>query len=163
MIEPRFDVADGGEEAEQLRWVLAHEVAHYWWNGNENWIDEGMSEFMAAASYGYPSGRDYPLLREPCAEARSLSELPLEPRDSVRCDYSLGQRLFFSLYRALGEDRFYQAARRLYDGSRSDVAWKSLEGAPAGVVEVREAFGPAGDKAIDRWYDGVGDYDLEDF
>ena len=41
VIEPRFDVADGGEEAEQLRWVLAHEVAHYWWNGNENWIDEG--------------------------------------------------------------------------------------------------------------------------
>ena len=163
VIEPRFDVADGGEEAEQLRWVLAHEVAHYWWNGNENWIDEGMSEFMAAASYGYPSGRDYPLLREPCAEARSLSELPPEPRDSVRCDYSLGQRMFFSLYRALGEDRFYQAARRLYDGSRSDVTWKSLDGAPAGVVEVREAFGTAGDQAIDRWYDGAGDYDLEDF
>ena len=122
VIEPRFDVADGGEEAEQLRWVLAHEVAHYWWNGNENWIDEGMSEFMAAASYGYPRGRDYPLLREPCAEARSLSELPPEPGDSVSCDYSLGQRMFFSLYRALGEDLFYQAARRLYDGSQSDVS-----------------------------------------
>ena len=49
-----------------------------------------------------------------------------------RCDYSLGQRMFFSLYRALGEDRFYQAARRLYDGSRSDVAWKSLDGAASG-------------------------------
>ena len=34
---------------------------------------------------------------------------------------------------------------------------------PAGVVEVREAFGTAGDQAIDRWYDGAGDYDLEDF
>ena len=163
VIEPRFDVADGGEEADQLRWVLAHEVAHYWWNGNENWIDEGLSEFMAAASYGYASGRDYPLLRKPCAEAGSLSELPPEPRGSVSCDYSLGQRMFFSLYRALGEDMFYEAARRLYDGSQSDLASKSLDGVPAGVVEVRDAFGPAGDKAIDRWYDGVGGYGLEDF
>ena len=55
VLEPRFDVADGSYDAERLRGVLTHEVAHYWWNGNENWVDEGMSEFLAAASYGFPT------------------------------------------------------------------------------------------------------------
>ena len=41
-----FDVADGSYDADQLRGVLAHEVSHYWWNSKENWIDEGMAEFL---------------------------------------------------------------------------------------------------------------------
>ena len=40
------DVADGSYDADQLRGVLAHEVSHYWWNSKENWIDEGMAEFL---------------------------------------------------------------------------------------------------------------------
>ena len=44
VLEPRFDVADGSYDADQLRGVLAHEVSHYWWNSKENWIDEGMAE-----------------------------------------------------------------------------------------------------------------------
>ena len=163
VIEPRFDTADVGDDAEKLRGVLAHEVAHYWWNSNENWVDEGMAEFVAAASYGFPDGRGYPFLRAPCAEARSLSELPPEPRESILCDYSLGQRMFFSLYRALGEEEFYEAARSLYDQSRADLAQKSLFGIPSGVTEAREAFRPEGKVAIDRWYDGKGEYDLDDF
>ena len=163
VLDPRFDVADGSHDEERLRGVLTHEVAHCWWNRNESWVDEGMAEFLAAASYGFPTGSGYPLLREPCAEARSLSELPPEPRDAIRCDYSLGQRRFFSLYRVLREEAFYEAVRRLYDQSRADVAQKSLDGTPSGVGEVREAFGPEGDVAIDRWYDGKGDYELSDF
>ncbi len=163
VIEPRFDTADAGEDAEKLRGVLAHEVAHYWWNSNENWVDEGMAEFVAAASYGFPDGRGYPFLRSPCAEAQFLSELPPEPRESILCDYSLGQRMFFSLYRALGEEEFYESARRLYDQSRTDMAQKSLFGTPSGVAEAREAFRPDGRVAIDRWYDGIGEYDLDDF
>ena len=46
VLEPRFDVADGSYDADQLRGVLAHEVSHYWWNSKENWIDEGMAEFL---------------------------------------------------------------------------------------------------------------------
>ena len=163
VIEPRLDIPEFGEETEKLHIVLAHEVAHYWWNRNENWIDEGMAEFLAAASYGHPDGRDYPFLRSPCAQARSLSELPPEPRESILCDYSLGQRMFFSLYRVLGEEEFYESARRLYDQSRADMAHRSLEGTPSGATEVREAFGLAGSAAIDRWYDGAGDYELDDF
>ena len=163
VIEPRLDIADFGEETEKLHTVLAHEVAHYWWNRNENWIDEGMAEFMAAAFYGYPDGQDYPFLRAPCVQGKSLSELPPEPRESILCDYSLGQRMFFSLYRVLGEEEFYESARRLYDQSRADMAHRSLEGTPSGVAEVRDAFGPPGSAAIDRWYDGIGGYELDDF
>ena len=163
VLEPRFDVADGSYDAEKLRIVLAHEVAHYWWNSNENWVDEGMAEFMAAASYGFPTGDGYPFLRQPCLTARSIAELPPEPRDSISCDYSLGQRMFFSLYRLLGEDAFYDAARKLYDHSREDLGHKSLFGLPSGVEDVRGAFGPDGDAAVDRWYYGSGDQELEDF
>ena len=112
---------------------------------------------------GSRPGSGYPHLREPCAEARSLSELPPDPRDAVRCDYSLGQRMFFSLYRVLGEEAFYEATRRLYDQSRADVAQKSLDGTPSGVGAVHEAFGVEGDVAVDRWYDGKGDYRVERF
>ena len=163
VLEPRFDVADGSYDAEKLRGVLAHEVAHYWWNSNENWVDEGMAEFLAAASYGFPTGNDYPFLRSPCARAKSLSELPPEPRASIPCDYSLGQRMFFSLYRLLGEEAFYDAARKLYDHSRADLGHRSLFGIPSGVEEVRNAFGPEGTSAVDRWYYGRGDQELDDF
>ena len=163
VLEPRFDVADGSYDAEKLRVVLAHEVAHYWWNSNENWIDEGMAEFLAAASYGFPTGHEYLFLRPPCAEARSLSELPPEPRDSIPCDYSLGQRMFFSLYRLLGEEGFYDAARKLYDQSQADLGHKSLFGIPSGVEDVRDAFGAEGDAAVDRWFYGQGDQELDDF
>ena len=47
---------------EKLRGVLAHEVPHYRWNSNENRIDEGMAECLAAASYGFPTGERYPLV-----------------------------------------------------------------------------------------------------
>ena len=163
VLETRFDVADGSYDAEQLRGVLAHEVGHYWWNSNGNWVDEGMAEFVAAASYGFPSGEGYPFLREPCVRARSISSLPPEPRKAIPCDYSLGQRMFFSLYRLLGEDAFYAAARKLYDQSRDDLGHKSLFGLPSGVEDVRDAFGPQGDEALDRWYYGRDERKLDDF
>ena len=28
--------------------VLAHEVAHFYWRGNRDWLDEGMAEFIEA-------------------------------------------------------------------------------------------------------------------
>ena len=82
VLEPRFDVADGSYAAEKLRVVLTHEMAHYWWNSNENWIDEGMAEFLAAASYGFPTGHEYLFLRPPvrrqghCPSCRPSAEIP---------------------------------------------------------------------------------------
>ena len=29
---------------------MAHEVAHYYWRGNPNWLDEGLAELLAAVA-----------------------------------------------------------------------------------------------------------------
>ena len=47
-ILPDYDVAEGTREAEYASFLIAHEVAHYYWSGNSVWVDEGAAEFMAS-------------------------------------------------------------------------------------------------------------------
>ena len=91
---------------------IAHEVAHYYWNGNSDWVDEGASDFMAYASENARWTADLwrlPII--PCAYARTITQLENldtsseEGADSpYSCNYALGERLFVDLYRSLGED-----------------------------------------------------------
>ena len=39
-------------EAENAGSVIAHEVAHYYWSGNADWVDEGAADFMASIIEG---------------------------------------------------------------------------------------------------------------
>lgn len=91
------------------RWVLAHEVAHLWWHDNPSWIDEGMSELIAALATGteQPEGA-----RTNCdvPDITTLNSLRLRP---VLCDYELGRRLFQGLYEANPAD-FAERTRQLY-------------------------------------------------
>ena len=43
------DAVDG-----RFRNALYHEVAHYWWRGNANWVDEGVADTIAAAILRFP-------------------------------------------------------------------------------------------------------------
>ena len=38
-ILPKYDVDDGSYEAVSVGRVIAHEVAHYYWSGNKDWVD----------------------------------------------------------------------------------------------------------------------------
>ena len=49
-ILPKYDVDDGSHESEFAGQNIAHEVAHYYWSGNADWVDEGAAELMAAVS-----------------------------------------------------------------------------------------------------------------
>ena len=68
-VLPKYDIADGSFEAEFARSAIGHEVAHYYWGGNEDWVDEGAANFMASfidgARTGRPDSRQQPTLR-PC-------------------------------------------------------------------------------------------------
>ncbi len=166
-ILPKYDVDDGSREAEFAAHSIAHEVAHYYWNGNADWIDEGAAELMASMSESVRTGRPVGVTNHPCAYADSIADLvSLEPeRDAseFRCNYALGERLFVGLYDTLGDEEFREGFRSLYLASEVEDDADNHRGTSVDIDHLREAFGSAGDgaeAAIARWYDGAGPHDL---
>ena len=165
-FRPEYDIDDGSAEGELAGRAIAHEVAHYYWSGNADWIDEGAADFMAAIIDGGRSGRALGVSRPPCANVGNIAELEsLEVKRGdleVECNYSLGERLFTDLYRTLGAERFRQGFRELYQAStvEDDIHDR---GTSLGIGHVKTAFRTsdgAADIVIDRWYEGTEPYDL---
>ena len=166
-ILPDYDVADGTEEAEFASFAIAHEVAHYYWSGNADWVDEGAADFMASIVERDRTGRPINATSSPCAHARNIVELESLKitQDSIEfgCNYSLGERLFLDLNRTLGDTQFRQGFRELYIASAARDDTDDDGSASIRIGHVREAFS-LGEKATDaviaRWYDGTEPYDL---
>ena len=165
-ILPEFDVDDGSFDAEFAPHIIAHEVSHYYWVGNANWIDEGLADFMASAIQGRRTGELVRVTNAPCSYVRSIIELEsLAPDadadyDLFGCNYSLGERLFVDMHRILGDEATWQALGELYD--RSLVEQDDLKGTSLGIEHLRAVFqSHAGALvSIGRWYDRTEDYDL---
>lgn len=166
-IRPKFDVDDDSQEADFAASNIAHEVAHYYWSGNEDWVDEGAADFMASVSESRRAGIPIRVTNNPCAYATNI--LALESLNTSRggaaftCNYSLGERLFVDLYHTLGEERFRLAFEDLYLASEVEDDADEFSGTWVGINHVREMFQRADGKAIDviaRWYDGSVPYDL---
>ena len=137
-IRPEYDTDDGDHYGYSAARIIAHEVSHYYWRGNADWIDEGVANLMESAIENRRVGTPIDFTRRSCEFARSLKELeeraPRKGTPAFICNYSLGEGLFVSLLRTLGEDAFWEGARRLY------VASLDADGG-AGIEEVRQAFG----------------------
>ena len=166
-ILPKYDVDDGSREAEFAGQNIAHEVAHYYWGGNADWVDEGAAELMAAVSESRRTGSPVGVTSYPCAHAGSIVELEgLEAdRDAreFRCNYSLGERLFVDLYDALGDEKFREGFRNLYLASEVEDDADNRRGTHVGIGHLRAAFGAADTDAsavIGRWYNGSGPHEL---
>ena len=166
-ILPKYDVADGSHEAEFNASAIAHEVAHYYWSGNEDWVDEGAADFMASVIDGAGTGRPIAVTNFPCGHAGSLVELEnlgISKGDlEFRCNYSLGERLFVDLYRTLGHERFQQGFRNLYVASVVEDEDENVRGTSVGIEHIKEAFRSndgSESVVISRWYDGTEPYDL---
>ena len=164
---PKFDVDDGSREAEVVGISIAHEVAHYYWSGNEDWVDEGAAELMASVIERVRTGRPIGATNAPCAYADTIAEVEAlgVGRDDVEfeCNYSLGERLFVDLRRTLGDERFRQGFRALYLVSEMEDGMDDRRGTSAGIEHVRQAFyWEDGDEreVIARWYDGTEPYYL---
>ena len=57
---PEYEQMQDTFEGRSLQQGLAHEVAHYYWRGNEGWIDEGLAntiEYMHGADSGLSPGQ----------------------------------------------------------------------------------------------------------
>ena len=168
-ILPKYDVDDGSHEADASGRIIAHEVAHYYWSGAENWLDEGAAEFTAAISEQARVGLPLEPDNYPCSPVSNIKELEQQGygqgEAGFRCNYSLGERLFLDLYQGLGEYFFRPGLARLH---RAVESGNDSQGVKAGIEELRTAFEvnttseyAAVNRAILRWYHGTGSYDTE--
>ena len=131
---------------------LVHEVAHYFWRGNQAWIEEGLAntiEYMHGVENGISPG----LLknrRKDC-EAHDLEMLsgfqPDQNSPQFRCNYYLGQMLFQELLEDLGEEEFSERLRELY---RLSLAEQEEDRTP-GIGAVREVFEDQADTVAKHW------------
>lgn len=133
---------------EQLLNTLVHEISHYWWSGNADWIDEGAADTIAAtasAQQGHTAFSN-PNRRDTCT-ADNISEIGDAPRsnlDQFHCNYYLGEKLFRAVQNAAAPDDFAAGLQQLYRMSQ-------LQRYGAGIQQVREAFPYHADIIEQHW------------
>ena len=154
VILPKYDLPD----QEYAQKITDHEVAHYYWTGNEQWIDEGMSEFMASTFLAHRRGTRVLPDNKPCHPFKSISQIP-NTETTHTCSYSLGERLFIDLHDTVGREEFRTTMSAFYrDSPAQSIALNQL--APEkGITHIRTHFpSPAAQQVIDRWYNRSSPY-----
>ena len=140
-VRPQYE-----REDEILPEILAHEAAHYYWSGNQDWIDEGMSNLIRAYHQWQTTSIPMTAYMYPCPHLSNIQQLekinPGRNEDVFRCNYSLGERIFLNLWQELGNLPFREGSQRLYEQTQA--------GGHSGVKEVRAAFNKP--KTVERWY-----------
>ena len=150
---PEYERPQNSWEWRQLQKGLVHEVAHYYWGGNnDDWINEGMAnihEYLYGVGVGLSPGQLRPRRRG--CEADDLKTLTAWSTDTSNvqylCNYYLGELLFRELLDALGTEEFTAKAREFY---LLTVA-KQEEGRSPGVGSVREVFSGQADIVEKHW------------
>ena len=166
-IRPEYDADDGSYEANEAGHLIAHEVAHYYWTGNADWIDEGIGELIGTLVEHDRTGRPVEARNWPCPFVRTIAELealaPEQAADEFACNYSLGERFFLDLLRVHGKEQFLLGLRELYAKSQMREEADGPSGTALTVGHIEEAFpsdsGATG-TVIDRWYHGTEPYDV---
>lgn len=153
---------------EYTPFVIAHEVAHYYWRGNQDWVDEGAAEILGSISEFAREETQIGVTNYPCAAAETIRELEAMDPEALgtrgfNCNYALGERLFLDLYHALGDEAFRKAFRDLYLKSQAEDYSDDCEGTALGIchvvaafkADVSEADAAKVDEIIERWYGPV--------
>ena len=161
-VLPKYDVDDGSRTAATAAGIIAHEVAHYYWHANVDWVDEGIADFMALFIENERVGTPIEATDYPCAYAKNLSELerlnPEQYSDAFRCNYSLGERFFIDLYDVIGKKAFRQGLQKLYRFSLEESSPNNDEDSGVGIEHIRRSFTTyktALDVVSQQWYDGI--------
>lgn len=157
---------DNGPWWDYTPYVVAHEVAHYYWIGNSrDWVNEGPAELLESISEYERIERPIATINNPCALAKTIAELEalapktLEDR-GANCDHSLGESLFLELYETLGDDAFRTGFRSLWLKSQAEDYSDDCEGTDLTICHVEAAFKAGAsdavaarvDEVLDRWY-----------
>ena len=131
-----------------VRRLLAHEIAHYYWNHHPGWLDEGMANVLEEmAVNGTQPGRT-PVVEYPCPYYENIRDLehnasaPGTPQYS--CNYSWGERLFQGLRLTLRDEAFPEAAAQFHQETAAGMA---------PLDRLKRTFGH--EEIIDAWYSGT--------
>ena len=145
---------EDGEDWDKIMFErgMVHEVAHHFWRGNNDWIDEGMAQNI---EYNYARGIRMPggitIRPENKCTTKTLRELsrinPGKQDRQFTCNYALGGRFFAELQQHLGEEEFREGAQKLY---RLSLEF-SRDQKQAGIEEVRKAFGQDNPVIAEHW------------
>ena len=128
-------------ERAAFRQGMVHEVAHYFWRGSEDWIDEGIAdtiEYNYAIAAKFPAALTAPQ-KKGCSTStlQALSNLnPTQHNPQFLCNYYLGRQFFLDLQTALGPSEFTARLQTLYQA----VFSLNENDQYAGIDEVIAAF-----------------------
>ena len=144
---PRHEQALGAKPRQTFYSIIVHEVAHYYWHLDPDWVDEGVAvifEYMQGVQAGVSPGllEEYPR-RTHNAECEAhdlqmISEWNPTPVDWEKfwCNYFLGRMLFLELLESLGGEEFSERLRLLHRLSLAAID----DGKTPSIAEVRQAF-----------------------
>ena len=145
-------------------WLLAHEVAHNYWNNPDtwlqepllrgrflpfNWLDEGAATFMDAIATGWMDPAPASPSDTGCTLVNTIGELDqgvfdgsLDGKDlyGSGCNYTMGYGLFANLYSRLGNTEFRRGFGSLYLKISNLEHEDECTGAEKGLCYVRKAF-----------------------
>ena len=159
---PEYDADDGSDDADYAGHLMAHEVAHYYWRGNPNWLDEGLAELLAAISENERTGAAVSIDYTYCPAGDNIALLERLDAAGViydyRCNYALGGQFFLELYNALGDAAFRQGLRNLYLASLVEDYADEFDGSPVGIRQIQDALqsdASVVNPIIDKWYHGT--------
>ena len=151
---PDYEKPVGTWEQRGLQAGMVHEVAHYFWSGNEGWVNEGLANTFEVM-YGMDQGLSRGQLRthrKDC-EAHDLAMLSSWATDQDTgpsdCDYYLGQLVFEELFDSVGRDEFQARLRNLY----SLTLEKQDADQRPGIGMLRQVF-PDQDEIVERHWAG---------
>ena len=124
-----IELSDASLDETNLRRVLVHEVAHYWWNTPPSWVSEGIATLIADLATG--SGYE-PLRFEGCPMSVANQQVD-QYRDGgpPHCAHYVGAAFFDALYEE-SPDKFRGNLRELYELNLKGVY---------GPTAVDQAFG----------------------
>ena len=153
---PKYEQRQGTFEWRHFQAGFVHEVAHYYWAGNEDWVDEGVADIIEY-QYGIESGLSRGQLknRRNACDAHDLAMLsewdPSRSSAQFRCNYYLGQMLFQALLESMGAEEFRSKLRELH---RLSLAEQEADRVP-GIDVVRQVFSRQSDIIDLYWSGGV--------
>ena len=159
-VRRHYDTPESNQRGAHTPRIIAHEISHYYWNSNEDWIDEGMSDLTASVVLYITNEKSIETTNPPCAEAKTIRELnklhPKTDQPAFRCNYSLGERFFLDMFRSTGDVTFRKNIRDLYFSSKA----ATHSGDALGISHIQKAFStdPRAQTVIDRWYHGTEPY-----
>ena len=131
-----------------------HETSHFYWTGNEGWINEGGAKIIEYM-YGVENSASQGMLTDisrnwGCDEAYNLATLASMNSAAyaqAACNHFLGYALFKELFDNLGPEEFMERLRQLY---RLSLEAKDAGKTP-GIVEFRQVFNDQGDIVEKHW------------